>query len=237
MKILIITTSHGELGTTGRKTGVWLEELAIPYFAFKAVGADITLASPLGGPLPIDPRSESIIASTSAIRRFQKDPEVISLLAHSLPLDTMKAADFDMVFLPGGRGAMWDFPGNEPLMRLLESFIHQDKIIGLVSHAVSALISMQKGNSEPFVKDMDLTAASNSEEQLAGFTDQLPFSLESTLISLKAYYSKAADYNTHTVTNGHLVTGQNGASSADVAKKMLLLLKEVLSKTPAAMPY
>jgi putative intracellular protease/amidase len=138
MKLLIITTSHEDLGTTGRKTGLWLEELAVPYYLFKDTGAVITLASPKGEAIPLDPKSESIIASTSTIRRFQKDLEASSLLAHSIPLHTLQAADFDMVFLPGGHGAMWDFPENESLTQLLEDFSRQGKIIGLVSHAVSA---------------------------------------------------------------------------------------------------
>ena len=228
MKILIITTSHAQLGATGRKTGIWLEELAIPYYLFKDAGAEITLASPIGGPVPVDPRSESIIASTSTIRRFQKDPEIASWMAHSISLETLKAADFDMVYLPGGHGAIWDFPDNQSLRALLEDFYRQNKIIGLISYGVSALVSMKTGDGEPFVKGKDITAASDSEEQLAGLIGGTPFSLEARLISFKAYFSKAANYICHTVVNGPIVTGQNSASSTDVARRMLSLMKESL---------
>ena len=237
MKILIITTSHEQLGNTGRKTGVWLEELAVPYYIFKDAGAEVTLASPLGGPIPIDPKSESIIASTSTIRRFQKDMEAISLMAHSIPLDTLRAADFDMAFLPGGHGAIWDFPGDDNLVQLIEDFDRQNKIVGLLSYAVSVLASMNAGDGEPFVKGKDLTGFSNTEEKLAGLTGIIPFSLETKLIAGKAYYSKAADYVCHAVTNRHIVTGQNAASSAEVAKKMLLLLKEASWNKPVPLPY
>jgi putative intracellular protease/amidase len=237
VKILIITTSHEQLGDTSRKTGVWLEELAVPYYIFKDAGAVITLASPLGGPIPIDPKSESIIASTSTIRRFQKDLEVASWMAHSIPLDTLRAADFDMAFLPGGHGAIWDFPGDAHLVQLLEDFDRLGKVIGLLSYAASILLSMKSKDGEPFVKGKDLTGYSNSEERLAGLSGIIPFSLESKLIENKAYYSKGADYVGHTVVNEHIVTGQNAASSAEVAKKMLLLLKEASWNKPVPQPY
>jgi len=237
VKILIITTSHEQFGDTGRKTGVWLEELAVPYYIFKDAGADITLASPLGGPIPIDPKSESIIASTSTIRRFQKDLEVTSLMAHSIPLGTLRAFDYDMVFLPGGHGAIWDLAGDDLLVQLLEDFDRQRKVIGLLSYAASVLISMKDGDGEPFIKGKDLTGPSNTEEQLAGLTGMLPFSLESKMIAGKAYYSKAANYVGHTVVNRNIVTGQNPASSAEVAKKMLLVLKEAARDKPVPQPY
>lgn len=237
MKILIVTTSHEQLGNTSRKTGVWLEELAVPYYIFKDARADITLASPLGGPIPIDPKSESIIVSTPTIRRFQKDLEVASWLMLSIPLGTLRAADFDMVFLPGGHAAIWDFPGDDYLVELLQDFNRQDKIIGLLSYAASVLISMKTGDGEPFVKGKGLTAFSNSEEHLAGLTGIIPFSLESELVACKAYYSKAADYVCHTVVDGHIVTGQNAASAAEVAKKMLLLFKAASLSRPIQQPY
>jgi len=237
VKILIITTSHEQLGETGRKTGTWLEELAVPYYIFKDAGADITLASPLGNRIPIDPKSESIIASTSSIRRFQKDLEVASWLAHSIPLATLKAASFDMAFLPGGHGAIWDFADNAFLTQLLEDFIRQGKIIGLLSYGAAALISMKAFDGEPFVKGKDLTAFSNDEATAAGLVSIIPFSLESRLTASKAYYTKAANYICHTVVCGHIVTGQNPSSSAEVAKKMLALLKEITRNKPAPQPY
>lgn len=237
MKILIVTSSHHQLGETGRKTGIWLGELAIPYYIFKEAGADITLASPLGGITPVDPRSESVIASTSTTRRFQKDLEVIDSLKHSLPLATLKAFDFDMVFLPGGHAAIWDFPGNQLLARLLEDFSRQGKVIGLVSYAASILLSMKASDGEPFIKGKSLTALSNTEVKGAGLATITPFSLESTLTDGQAYFSKAQDHICHTVVDGRIVTGQNEASSGEVAQKMLRLLKEISYSRPAPLPY
>ena len=230
MKILIILTSHEQLGDTGRKTGLWLESLAIPYYTFKDAGAIMTFASPQGGQPPLDPKSESIIASNSTIRRFQKDLEATSDLSHSIALHTLKAEDFDMLFLPGGHGPLWDFPGNDPLRHLLEDFIRQGKIIGLVSHGVSALLSLHNSLEEPFVKGRQLTAFCNSEEKVAGLTDIVPFSLESTLTNLGAAYSKGPDFIPHVVTDGMIITGQNPASSLEVGRRMLALLKETQKK-------
>jgi putative intracellular protease/amidase len=230
VKILIIATSHDQLGDTGRKTGQWLESLAIPYFLFKEAGATITFASPLGGPIPLDPKSESIIASNSTIRRFQKDMEAISDLAHSVPLATLRAEDFDMALLPGGHGPMWDFPGNEPLRQLLEDFNHQNKPLGLISHGVSALVHLRSDAGDPFVKGRHVTAFSNSEEMVAGLTGVVPFSLESKLISFGAFYTKGADYTPFAITDGNIITGQNPASSSEVTKRMLALQKETQKK-------
>jgi putative intracellular protease/amidase len=230
VKIAIILTSHGQLGDTGRKTGLWLESLAIPYYTFKDAGAAITFASPQGGPVPLDPKSESIIASNSTIRRFQKDLEAASDLSHSVPLHTLKAEDFDIALLPGGHGALWDFPENEPLRQLLEDFTAQGKIIGLISHGVSALLSLHNSLGEPFIKSRQLTTFSNSEEQVAGLTAIVPFLLESKLTSLGAFYSKGQDFTSHVMTDGHIITGQNPASSMEVAKRMLALLKETQKK-------
>ena len=187
MKILIVATSHEQLGDSGRKTGLWLEELAFPYYVFKDAGAVIVLASPRGGAVPLDPKSESILASTPTIRRFQKDPEGISLLAHSIALSDVKAEDYDMVYVGGGHGALWDFPENEALKELLQAFIRQQKVIGLVSHGVAALLVLQNSVGEPFVKGRRLTAFSNSEQQVAGLTAVVPFSLVSKLVAEGAF--------------------------------------------------
>jgi putative intracellular protease/amidase len=226
MKIAIVTTSHTQLGDTGRKTGLWLEELAFPYYVFKEGGATLTIASPGGGTVPLDPKSESILASTPTIRRFQKDPEAISDLDHSTTLEMLKAQDYDMVYVAGGNGALWDFPENNVLKELLEDFNRQRKIIGVVSQGVAALLSLKNEKGESFVKGKNLTGFSNSEQQVAGLTAVVPFSLESKLIEAGAFYTKGPDYRAYVVTDGSLVCGQNAISSLEVSRKMLILLKE-----------
>jgi putative intracellular protease/amidase len=237
MNILIVATSHTQLGDTGRKTGLWLEELAFPYYIYKDAGATMVLASPQGGPVPLDPKSESILASTPTIRKFQKDPEGISLLAHSLPLAEVKADDYDMVYVGGGHGALWDFPGDRSLASLLDHFIAQQKVIGLVSHGVAALLALQNNSTgEPLVKGRHLTGFSNSEQKVVGLTDVVPFSLESRLVADGAIYTKGDDFRTHTVTDGKIISGQNPISSLEVSRKMLALLKESTKGVVAARP-
>ena len=225
VKILIVVTSHSQMGSTSGKAGLWLETLAVPYFIFKEAGAVITLASPTGGPVPLDPKSESIIVSTSTIRRFQKDPEAISFLAHAVPLSTQIAGDFDLLFLPGGHGPLWDFPTNGHLKELLEDFERQHKLIGAVSHGVASLVMPMSDSGQPLMKGRQLTAFSDTEEQVCGLTGVVPFSLESALVSLGASYSKGANFESYTVTDGNIITGQNPASAKEVARKLLIALK------------
>ena len=237
MNILIVATSHSQLGDTGRKTGLWLEELAFPYYIFKDAGGVMVLASPKGGPVPLDPKSESILASTPTIRKFQKDPDGISLLAHSLSLDEVKADNYDMVYVGGGHGALWDFPDSVALKQLLDDFIGQQKIVGLVSHGVAALLALQNNSTgEPFVKGRHLTGFSNSEQKVVGLTDVVPFSLESRLVADGALYTKGDDFRTHTVMDGKIISGQNPISSLDVSRKMLALLKESTKTVAAVRP-
>jgi len=236
MNILIVATSHTALGDTGRKTGLWLQEIASPYYIFKDAGAVMVLSSPKGGPVPLDPKSESILASTPTLRRFQKDPEGISLLAESQVLAEVKAEDYDMVYVGGGHGALWDFPHNTVLRTLLNDFIRQGKIIGLVSHGVAALLDLQNiSTGGALVKGLRLTAFSNSEQQVAGLTAVVPFSLESRLVADGAIYTKGEDFRTHTVADGKIITGQNPISSLDVSRKMLALLKESATSMVAAL--
>jgi putative intracellular protease/amidase len=234
VKILIVATSHEKLGDTNRKTGLWLQELAIPYYIFRESGAVITLVSPKGGRVPLDPKSESIIAASSTTKRFLKDPDAISMLLHSIPLGTQNAEGFDILFLPGGHGPMWDFPGNEYLKKLLEDFNRQDKLIGAVCHGVAGLLSPINSAGEPLVKGRQVTGFSNSEERASGLESVVPFLLESSLVALGAIYTKKPDFLSHLVIDGNIITGQNPASSMEVALKLLHCMKKSIKKPEAA---
>src|SRR5690349_10179084 len=102
MKILMVLTSHDQLGNTGRKTGFWLEEFAAPYFVFKDAGVELTLASPKGGEPPLDPKSDLPENQTPATTRFKNDRAAQDALAATIKLSTVKSEDFDTVFYPGG---------------------------------------------------------------------------------------------------------------------------------------
>jgi putative intracellular protease/amidase len=225
IKVLFVTTSHDKMGDTGKATGVWLEEIAAPYYVFKDAGAELSIASPNGGQVPLDPKSQSIIVATRSVKRFLKDEQAMSFLSNSTLLDEMNAMDFDMVFLPGGHGPLWDLADNKSLKKLLESFNRDNKIIGAVCHGVVGLLSMQNESGEPLVKGKQLTCFSNSEEESVGLSKIVPFLLETELVSLGALFSKEANYVSHVVADGNIITGQNPASSEDTANKMKALAR------------
>jgi putative intracellular protease/amidase len=220
---LIITTSNNKLFNTTNKTGVWLEGLAEAYYILKDGGEFITIVSPQGGMIPLDPVSQSINAASETTTRFQQDSQAMYHLSHSVPLIEVKAENFDLVFVAGGYGAMWDLANNKKLKQILEDFNHQNKPIGLTGYGVVALISLTMDNGEHLVKARKLTAFSNSEEELAGLNEKAPFLLESRLKSLGALYSKGPDFASYVVVDGNIITGQNPASSGETASQLLTL--------------
>jgi putative intracellular protease/amidase len=231
IRILIIATSHNKMGDTYRRTGLWLHELAMPYYVFKEADCTIALASPKGGSVPLDPKSESIIAANSVTKRFMKDPEAISMLRHSAAVSTQKENDYDLLLLSGGHGAMWDFSDNNYLKLLVEGFIQSDKLIGTISHGAAGLLSPLNMAGEPLVKGRQITGFSNSEEHASGLDSIVPFLLETSLSALGANYTSKQDFLSHMVVDGNIISGQNAASSTDVAMKLLYCIKKSLKKT------
>jgi putative intracellular protease/amidase len=163
-KILVVLTSHNRLGDTGKPTGFWLEELAAPYYVFKDAGAELTLASPLGGQPPLDPKSDDPDAQTEATRRFKADSAANSELASTAPLDSLSASDFDAVFYPGGHGPLWDLVDNPVSIKLIEEFWASNKPVSAVCHAPIALVNAKDSSGEHIVKGREVTGFTNSEE-------------------------------------------------------------------------
>lgn len=224
MKILMILTSHSELGNTGRKTGFWLEELAAPYYAFKDAGAEVVLASPLGGQPPLDPKSNEPSFQTDLTRRFEADAAATAQLAATVRLDAVKQADFDTVFYPGGHGPLWDLAEDQNSIKLIESFLAADKPVALVCHAPGVLRHVKTPAGRPLVEGKQVTGFTNTEEEGVGLTDVVPFLVEDMLKAHGGVYSKGADWGSYVVRDGLLITGQNPASSAEAAA---LLLKQL----------
>jgi putative intracellular protease/amidase len=221
MKVLIVLTSHDELGDTGRKTGFWLEELAAPYFTFKDAGADITLASPKGGQPPLDPKSNEPQFQTDLTRRFEADPEAKKALANTVRLDSVRAEDFDTVFYPGGHGPMWDLAEDPVSARLLETMVAAGKPVALVCHAPGALHHVKAPDGRPLVQGKKVTGFTDTEEEAVGLTKVVPFLVEDELKRQGGIYSKAGDWQPYVVEDGQLITGQNPASSGPAAKALL----------------
>jgi len=221
MNVLIVLTSHDQLGDTGNKTGFWLEEFAAPYYHLKDAGVNVTLASPKGGQPPIDPTSSKPDAQTDATRRFNDDASAKQELATTVELSTMNVADFDAVFYPGGHGPLWDLYADSDSIALIEGFIAAGKPVASVCHAPAVLLNAKNAAGEPLVKGRNVTGFSNSEEAAVELTEIVPYLLEDELVSKGGQYQRVDDWNTLAVVDGLLITGQNPGSSKAVAEALV----------------
>jgi len=225
IKVLIVLTSHSDLGNTGHKTGFWIEEFAAPYYVLADAGVEITIVSPLGGQPPIDPKSALPESQTAATRRFDGDAALQQKLAHTLKLTDVKVEDYDAVFYPGGHGPLWDLANDTNSIALIENFYKQQKPIAFVCHAPGVLIKTKLPNGEPLVKGKNVTGFSDSEEEAVQLTKVVPFLLEDEFKKLGANYSKGPDWGSYVKVDGLLITGQNPGSSEEAAKELIKLLK------------
>ena len=231
MKLLIVLTSHSQLGETQLgnaegKTGFWIEEFAAPYYQFQNAGYEITLASPAGGQPPIDPKSDSPDNQTTATVKYKNDTQLLELMAATTKLSDINADNFDAVFYPGGHGPLWDLTTDKHSIALLENFWDSKKPIATVCHAPAVLLHVKDENGNFLIKDKRVTGFSNTEEEAVQLTDVVPFLLEDELKKKGAIYSKEEDWSSNVITDGLLITGQNPASSEDVAKALIELLKQ-----------
>lgn len=227
MKVLMVITSHDQLGDTGRKTGFWLEELAAPYYRFRDAGWDVTLASPLGGRPPLDPKSNEPEFRTDLTRRFEADAEAEAQLDTTLRLDSVSADDFDTVFYPGGHGPMWDLAEDPVSIALIEQVVRSGKAIALVCHAPGALRHVKTPEGTPLVAGRKVTGFTDTEEEAVGLTKVVPFLVEDELVAKGAHFSKADDWQPYVVTDGRLITGQNPASSGPAAVELISLVEKI----------
>src|SRR3954447_26620601 len=223
MKILMVLTSHDQLGNTGRKTGFWLEEFAAPYFVFRDADVELTLASPKGGQPPIDPKSDLPENQTPAMTRFKEDKAAQQALSQTRKLSEMKSEDFDTIFYVGGHGPMWDLADNPDSIALIESFWNSGKPVAAVCHSPGVLHRVTyKG--EPIIKGKRVTGFTNSEEEAVHLTNVVPFLVEDELKRLGGHFEKAPDWESFAVVDDRLITGQNPASSTAAAQELVKLL-------------
>ena len=232
MKILMILTSHDQLGDTGKKTGFWLEEFAAPYYVLKDAGAEITLASPKGGQPPLDPKSDAPDAQTDATKRFKADTAAQAQLAATLILSSIDSSKFDGVFFPGGHGPLWDLAKDADAKAIIESTLAANRPVALVCHAPAILTNAAAPDGQPLVKGRKVTGFTNAEEDAVGLTDIVPFLLEDKLKAQGAEFSEGGPFTSHVVTDGSLITGQSPPSSEATAEALLKAL--VKEPVPAA---
>jgi putative intracellular protease/amidase len=220
-QVLMVLTSHDRLGDSGSKTGFWLEEFCAAYYVFKDAGADVTLASPMGGQPPIDPRSDRTGDDAETVRRFKSDHAARTVLADTLSLEQVAPEDFDAVFYVGGHGAMWDLAEDHISQAVIAAAHGAGKPVALVGHGPAALRGAVDAKGRPLVEGRRITATSNSEEEAMGFVKFLPFLLQNELVKLGGLYSKGPDRVSYVVRDGPLITGQNTSSAADAARTLL----------------
>ena len=223
--ILIVLTSHDQLGNTGKKTGFWLEELAAPFYVLKEAGAALTLASPKGGQPPLDPKSDEEGFQTDATRHFKDDPEALAQLATTQKLSDVDAADFDAVFYPGGHGPLWDLVSDADSIRLIETFWASNKPVATVCHAPAVLLNARDASGTFLVQGKEVTGFTNTEEAAVELTDVVPLLVEDALKDRGARFARKEDWAPFARQDGNLITGQNPASSEAVAEVLLAALE------------
>ncbi|WMS93713.1 type 1 glutamine amidotransferase domain-containing protein [Pseudoalteromonas sp. HL-AS2] len=223
-KILMVLTSHAELGNTGEKTGFWVEEFAAPYYAFRDAGVEVTLASPNGGQPPIDPTSTLADFQTDATKRYDADSAAQALMANTKVLSEVNSTDFDAVFYPGGHGPLWDLVENTDSIALIENFIKEQKPVAAVCHASAVFLNTKDADGNALVAGKKVTGFTNSEEAAVQLTDIVPFLVEDELIKKGGDYQKTDDWGVLVLEDGLVITGQNPASSELAAKKLLTKL-------------
>lgn len=224
MNILMVLTSHDQLGDTGKKTGFWLEEFAAPYYILKDAGAQLTLVSPLGGQPPLDPTSDEAGSQTEATQRFKADPQAQAALASTGKLADASVTDFDAVFYPGGHGPLWDLAEDQTSISLIENMIAAGKPVATVCHAPGVLRHVKGADGKSLVNGKNVTGFTNTEEEAVGLTKIVPFLVEDMLKENGGIYSKLGDWQSYVITDGLLITGQNPASSQAASKALLKLL-------------
>jgi putative intracellular protease/amidase len=225
MKILMVLTSHDQLGATGKKTGFWLEEFAAPYYVFADAGAEIVLASPKGGQPPLDPKSDGADSMTPATALFRADVTANAALASTRKLANVVDEEFDAVFYPGGHGPLWDLAEDGDSIRLIEKTFAAGKPVAAVCHAPGVFRHARNADGTPLVNGKSVTGFSNTEEAAVGLTDVVPFLVEDMLIQNGGKYSKKHDWQPYAISDRNLVTGQNPASSESAALMVLDLLQ------------
>jgi putative intracellular protease/amidase len=225
--IAIIVTSNNKMGDSGKPTGIWVEELAVPYYKFLDAGMVVTIASPLGGAVPFDPSSVAATGKNSPqVERFLNDVTAQKMVQTTPMVATLDITAFDAVFFPGGHGTMWDLPNNPAVTTLVEKQFAANKIVAAVCHGPAGLVSAKRTDGKSILFGKKVNAFTDAEEMAAGLATVVPFTLESRIRGLGGLFEGVADWQPHAVRDGNLITGQNPASSEKVAALVLEALKD-----------
>lgn len=221
-KILIVLTSHSQLGNTGKPTGAFLKEFTHPHKVFLDAGYDVDFASPKGGKVPID----GFDLSDSTNKDFIENPVYNSQIENSIKLSDVQSTDYDAIFLAGGHGTMWDFPDDANLIKILEHAYSQNKPIGSACHGVAGFLNVKDSNGDYIIKDKKVNSFTNDEENAVNLQNVVPFMLETELVKRGGKFEKSDLWQSHVAINGNLITGQNPASAIGCAQEIVKQLKQ-----------
>lgn len=225
-RILIVLTSHGQLGDTGKPTGFHYEELTTPFYLFRKAGYEVVLASVQGGEPPYDPNSlkEPLEDNAASVVEFLRDEHATRALKNTRPLNELEVDRFDAIYLPGGHGTMWDMPENDDLVSIVSGFFQSNRPVSAVCHGIAGFIGARDANGDPMVKGRKINCFTNAEEKAVEMDETVPFLLESALRELGADFECSGNFQPHVARDGNLITGQNPASAEGVAQAVLDLL-------------
>jgi len=225
MVVQFVLTSNNKLGTTGKKTGTWLEEFIAPYYNLIDSGYDVSIATPAGGEAPIDPVSEQQIYETELYARFVNDELLKNRLRNTIELKYISDSSISALVYPGGHGPLWDLKSDPHSIALITKMLNSNKPVATICHAGCVLLDVVNDDDSPFVSGKHLTAFSDSEEAEVEMLDIVPYLVESELKKLGAKYSKGDNWSNYTQVDGNLITGQNPASAIALAEKLKENLK------------
>ena len=224
-RILMIVTSSDRMGDTNKPTGLWAEELAVPYYALTDAGATVTIASTAGGNTPIDPGSVKPVGQNEpAVDRMLLDQALQAAINATPSLAHIVMSDFDAVFFPGGHGTMWDLPTDPHVKRLVEAACSEGKLIASVCHGAAGLVSAVRSDGRPLVEGKRVNSFTDAEEREVGLATVVPFLLETRLRELGAVFEAADNWHPFAIQDSPLITGQNPQSSALVAQLLIKAL-------------
>lgn len=221
-RILIVLTSHSQLGETGKPTGFYLSEASHPHEVFKSAGFAVDFASIQGGKPPMD----GVKRDDPVNVKFLEDPKVKAKLNQTPKLKDIDPSKYQAIFFAGGHGTMWDFPTNDALQRITAKMYESGKVVAAVCHGPAALVNVKLNNGQYLVQSKRVAGFTNEEERAVELTNIVPFLLESRLKARGAIIDKAENFKAKVVVSERLVTGQNPASATGVAKEVVKLLKK-----------
>ncbi len=225
-RILMIVTSNSKMGNSGKETGIWAEELAIPYYIFMDAGIEVVIASPQGGLVPYDPESIKAKGKNEApVERFNSDPVAQQKVTHTFVASTVDASSFDAIFFPGGHGAMWDLPSDAGVTHAVEAAFASNKIIAAVCHGPAGLMSAKRPDGKSILSGKQISGFTNDEETEVKLISVVPFTLENRVRELGGTFKKAPNWQAFAVRDEQLITGQNPNSASLVAEHVIAALR------------